>query len=99
MYEEAIESAYDHLIRRVEVVPGRDDLAVIGVKVCLPRGLHNFCMLTGWQQQWGSLQLRLDHLTCFAGGMLGLGAKILQREGDLETAHNVRLVNLPSREV
>lgn len=30
MYAEAIDSAYDHLVQRVEVVPGRDDLTIIG---------------------------------------------------------------------
>jgi hypothetical protein len=33
MYTEAIDSAYEHLIARVEVVPGREDLTTIGVKV------------------------------------------------------------------
>lgn len=32
----------------------------------------------------------LEHLTCFAGGMLGLGARLLEREADLQTGINVR---------
>lgn len=32
----------------------------------------------------------LEHLTCFAGGMLGLGARLLEREEDLQTGFNVR---------
>lgn len=30
MYREAVDSAYEHLIRPVGVVPGRDDLTLIG---------------------------------------------------------------------
>lgn len=32
---------------------------------------------------------RLEHLTCFAGGMLALGAKVLDRPGDLYLAKRV----------
>lgn len=32
----------------------------------------------------------LEHLTCFAGGMFGLGAKLLEREEDMDAAANVR---------
>ena len=34
---------------------------------------------------------RLEHLTCFAGGMLALGAKTLDRPGDLYLAKKVCL--------
>ncbi|GAA5898592.1 hypothetical protein JCM6882_000874 [Rhodosporidiobolus microsporus] len=71
MYEEAIDSAYEHLIRRVETVPGREDLTTIGAVA------------------WGAWKNELQHLTCFAGGMLGLGAKLLARPHDLETGINV----------
>ncbi|KAM0747845.1 seven-hairpin glycosidase [Meredithblackwellia eburnea MCA 4105] len=40
-------------------------------------------------KQWGQWSSRLEHLTCFAGGMLGLGAKLLNRRHDMETALNV----------
>ncbi|GAA5923490.1 hypothetical protein JCM1841_001535 [Sporobolomyces salmonicolor] len=71
MYVEAIESAYEYLIRRIEVVPGREDLAIIG------------------NMNWGTWKAELQHLTCFAGGMLGLGARLLGRPQDLETGINV----------
>ncbi|GAA5940310.1 glycoside hydrolase family 47 protein [Sporobolomyces koalae] len=71
MYEKAIESAYEYLIRPVESVPGREhDLTTIGT------------------MNWGSYRHELQHLTCFAGGMLGLGAKLMQRPRDLEIAKN-----------
>ncbi|GAA6004328.1 hypothetical protein JCM10207_000671 [Rhodosporidiobolus poonsookiae] len=71
MYEAAVESAYEFLIRRVEVVPGREDLTLIG------------------KVEWGTFTPEMQHLTCFAGGMLGLGAKLLDRPYDLETGINV----------
>ncbi|BGP12561.1 hypothetical protein JCM10213v2_000478 [Rhodosporidiobolus nylandii] len=71
MYEDAIDSAYEHLIRRIEVVPGREDLTLIG------------------NVDWGTWKNDLQHLTCFAGGMLGLGAKLLDRPHDLATGENV----------
>ncbi|GAA5825216.1 hypothetical protein JCM10212_002960, partial [Sporobolomyces blumeae] len=37
---------------------------------------------------WGAYRHELQHLTCFAGGMLGLGAKLLDRPKDMETALN-----------
>ncbi|GAA6046607.1 hypothetical protein JCM3770_006236 [Rhodotorula araucariae] len=71
MYRDAVDSAYEHLIRPVEVVPGRQDLTLVG-------SMH-----------FGKWQPGLEHLTCFAGGMLGLGARLLNRPHDLETAINV----------
>ncbi|GAA5838295.1 hypothetical protein JCM9279_003191 [Rhodotorula babjevae] len=71
MYRAAVDSAYDHLIRPVGVVPGRDDLTLIGT------------------MQLGKWQPSLQHLTCFAGGMLGLGARLLDRPHDLDTGINV----------
>lgn len=35
MYTEATDSAYEHLIRHITVVPGRDDLSTIGLAVSL----------------------------------------------------------------
>ncbi|KAK4701339.1 hypothetical protein P7C70_g4893, partial [Phenoliferia sp. Uapishka_3] len=71
MYSEAIDSAYQWLIRPVEVIPGRTGLTTIGVMA------------------WGSWSARLEHLTCFAGGMLGLGSRLLGRQYDMGTALNV----------
>ncbi|GAA6031931.1 hypothetical protein JCM8097_003346 [Rhodosporidiobolus ruineniae] len=71
LYADAIESAYEFLIKPLEVIPGRDDLTTIG------------------NVDWGTWKNELQHLTCFAGGMLGLGAKLLDRPHDLETGINV----------
>lgn len=35
------------------------------------------------------LRLEVEHLTCFAGGMLGMGAKLLNRDEDMSAARNV----------
>ncbi|TNY21998.1 glycoside hydrolase [Rhodotorula diobovata] len=71
MYRDAVDSAYEHLIRPVDVVPGREDLTLVG------------------SVNLGKWQPSLQHLTCFAGGMLGLGARLLNRPHDLDTAINV----------
>ncbi|GAA5969210.1 hypothetical protein JCM11641_007510 [Rhodosporidiobolus odoratus] len=71
MYATAINAAYEHLIKPIESVPGREDLTLIG------------------NLDWGTWKHDLQHLTCFAGAMLGLGAKLLNRPHDLETGINV----------
>lgn len=40
---------------------------------------------------YGQYSATMDHLTCFAGGMLGLGSRLLGREKDFETGVNVSL--------
>ncbi|KAL7410255.1 glycoside hydrolase [Mrakia frigida] len=37
----------------------------------------------------GKFEGSLEHLTCFAGAMIGLGARLLNRPGDLDTAKEV----------
>ncbi|BGP42312.1 hypothetical protein JCM10449v2_006317 [Rhodotorula kratochvilovae] len=76
MYPAAIDAAHEHLVREIEVVPGLEDAVTIG-------DVHYKEMLQGEQMSWFSM--RLDHLTCFAGGMLGLGARLLKRSKDLFT--------------
>lgn len=40
-----------------------------------------------WDNPWDRImQYEMTHLTCFLGGMYGLGAKLFNREKDLETA-------------
>ncbi|KAK4057558.1 hypothetical protein OIO90_001203 [Microbotryomycetes sp. JL221] len=39
-------------------------------------------------QQWGKYSHTWEHLTCFAGGMLGLGSRVLNRPFDMEVAQN-----------
>ncbi|ORY90819.1 glycoside hydrolase [Leucosporidium creatinivorum] len=79
MYTSAIDSAYQHLIRPINVVPGKEGMVTIG-------DLHFRELHEGELKSWYSM--RLDHLTAFAGGMLGLGAKLLDRPKDMETAVN-----------
>jgi hypothetical protein len=93
MYAEATDSAYEHLIRHVKVIPGRDDLSTIGLAVSFFVSLLNYTRASAdvsHSQQWGMYSSTLEHLTCFAGGMLGLGARLLEREEDLQTGINVR---------
>ncbi|SCV68306.1 BQ2448_427 [Microbotryum intermedium] len=66
MYREAIDSAYEYLIRPVDVLPGQDSLTNIG-------------------EFSSEFRPTLQHLSCFAGGMLGLGGKLLARSKDVET--------------
>lgn len=48
--------------------------------------LHKEAMMLGIgkREQTGQLVNEVEHLTCFAGGMLGLGARLLDRPRDLE---------------
>ncbi|GAA5981560.1 hypothetical protein JCM10908_004153 [Rhodotorula pacifica] len=71
MYREAMDSILQYLVRPLEVIPGRHDLALLGT------------------MNWGGWQAELQHLACFAGGMFGLGAKLLGRPHDLDVAINV----------
>ncbi|CAD6900004.1 unnamed protein product [Tilletia controversa] len=71
MYSDSIESAKKYLMREVSVVPNAPSLFNIG-------------------ESYGASSepsMKLEHLASFAGGMLGLGAKLLpDRAGDLEQA-------------
>lgn len=72
MYSEAIDSAKQYLMRDIQGVPHATSLYNIG-------------------ETWGGGRSeptqKLEHLSSFAGGMLGLGAKLLpERASDLELA-------------
>ncbi|KAL8278869.1 hypothetical protein RQP46_008740 [Phenoliferia psychrophenolica] len=41
------------------------------------------------EMTWGTVTSKLEHLTCFAGGMLGLGRELLRLDHDMETALKV----------
>lgn len=78
MYEKAIEVVKEKLLFR-PMTPGGDDI--------LFSGSYN----TGYQPGAGEkpapwLDAEGGHLTCFAGGMFALGAKIFEREEDLDIA-------------
>lgn len=70
VYERSIDKAKETLYVDIDIVPGRDILAV--------GKLEN-----------GRLIPELEHLTCFIGAMLGLGAKLLDRPGDMRDAERV----------
>lgn len=75
MYNQTMGAIKKHMLYR-PMVPGDQDI-----------------LFTGSLLVYGSLQLdmpmlnhEVEHLTCFIGGMVGMGAKIFEREGDLEMA-------------
>ncbi|KAE8541709.1 hypothetical protein D1P53_001880 [Cryptococcus gattii VGV] len=70
VYERSIDKAKETLYVDIDIVPGRDILAI--------GKLEN-----------GRLIPELEHLTCFIGAMLGLGAKLLNRPGDMRDAERV----------
>ncbi|KAI9754856.1 MAG: hypothetical protein M4579_004513 [Chaenotheca gracillima] len=72
LYERAFNVAKDNLFFRPMNEKGQDILLSGDVKV----------------SSSGSPKLipRAQHLTCFAGGMVGIGAKLFQRKEDLQTA-------------
>ncbi|RSH93732.1 hypothetical protein EHS25_006380 [Saitozyma podzolica] len=67
IYERSIDRARKTIYLDIDVVPGRDLLAI--------GKLEN-----------GRLIPEIEHLTCFAGAMLGLGARLLDRKTDLRDA-------------
>jgi mannosyl-oligosaccharide alpha-1,2-mannosidase len=50
-------------------------------------GGKNFTVLGN--VEWGVFTPAVDHLICFSGAMIGLGAKILNRKEDLDLAMRV----------
>lgn len=96
MYEDAIESAKQYLMRSVEV-PGWNNITIIGEmnsavsfdpysNTGLALNLYPGFLQPGLKR-WNPF---LDHLVCFAGGMLGLASRLLDRQNDIELALNVR---------
>jgi hypothetical protein len=74
MYSAAVDSAYDEgLIQPVTVVPGPDN-----------EDLTMFAV-----RHHDAYWPVLDELACFAGGLVGMGAKVLDRARDLVTAEKV----------
>ena len=77
MYEKAIDVANKHLIFRPMIPDEKRDILVLG-------------SMDATENPDGTLELKQEpeqsHLTCFAGAMWGIGAKIFGRETDLEIA-------------
>lgn len=74
MYTTAIDSAHRYLMRSITGLTGVKNMIVVG-------DLHWNERVNGKITSWYST--RLDHLTCFLGGTLSLGSKLLNRPKDL----------------
>lgn len=64
LYEASVEAAKEKLYVEIDIIPGRDLLAIGKV-------------------EYGRLIPEIEHLTCFAGGMLGMGSRLLNRAKDM----------------
>lgn len=76
MYEQSMDVVKEHLIFR-PMLPKEDDVLFCG-KLNVPSNVDT--------KLAGDLLGENAHLTCFAGGMFGMGAKIFDRPDDLEIA-------------
>jgi len=76
MYEKSVEVWKKHLFFR-PMLPNNEDILFSG-KFTVPSNTN--------ETKVGDLTGQNEHLTCFAGGMLGMGAKIFKRPEDLEIA-------------
>ena len=77
MYERSTDVVKKHLIFR-PMLPNEEDILFCG-KLTVPS-------LNEDEPEVGDLEGENAHLTCFAGGMLGMGAKLFDRPEDLEIA-------------
>ncbi|KAH4260117.1 alpha-1,2-Mannosidase [Parastagonospora nodorum] len=76
MYEQSMDVVKEHLIFR-PMLPKEDDVLFCG-KLNVPSRVKDLVP--------GDLTGEYAHLTCFAGGMFGIGAKLFNRPNDLEIA-------------
>jgi mannosyl-oligosaccharide alpha-1,2-mannosidase len=76
MYEQSMDVVKDNLVFR-PMLPNNDDVLFCG-KLNVPSRVEDTAV--------GDLTGENAHLTCFAGGMFGMGAKIFDRPNDLEIA-------------
>ncbi|KAF1843812.1 glycoside hydrolase family 47 protein [Cucurbitaria berberidis CBS 394.84] len=76
MYEQSMDVVKEHLIFR-PMLPNEDDILFCG-KLNVPSNTDD--------TKVGDLDAENAHLTCFAGGMFGMGAKLFDRPEDLEIA-------------
>ncbi|KAK4988652.1 hypothetical protein LTR66_007258 [Elasticomyces elasticus] len=75
MYEKSVETIIDKLLFR-PMTPENHDILMSGTWRAFSEPDKNGL--------YGNLSPNGEHLTCFAGGMFALGAKIFDRPGDLE---------------
>ncbi|KAI4922131.1 hypothetical protein J4E90_000559 [Alternaria incomplexa] len=76
MYEQSMDVVKKHLLFR-PMLPKGEDVLFSG-KLNVPSNIDDAKM--------GDLTAENAHLTCFAGGMFGMGAKLFDRPDDLEIA-------------
>lgn len=76
MYEQAMDVVKEHLVFR-PMLPKEENILFCG-KILVPSSKDD--------TKVGDLTSENAHLTCFAGGMLGMGAKLFNRPEDLEIA-------------
>jgi mannosyl-oligosaccharide alpha-1,2-mannosidase len=76
MYEQSMDVVKEHLIFR-PMLPKEDDVLFCG-KLNVPSRIQDLVS--------GDLTGENAHLTCFAGGMFGMGARLFDRPKDLEIA-------------
>jgi mannosyl-oligosaccharide alpha-1,2-mannosidase len=76
MYETSMDVVKEHLLFR-PMVPNMEDILFSG-KLNAPSNLDD--------TKAGDLTAENAHLTCFAGGMFGMGAKLFDRPEDLDVA-------------
>lgn len=91
MYAEAMDSAYDHIIKDA-AIPG-EDLVLVGE---LSYGQYKPSLehLVRFGQSACVSSVDPGEQTCFAGAMMGLGGKLLDRTRDLATASKVSSLQL-----
>lgn len=94
-----IDSAFEYLIKEHQLLGGRLEQygkffadSVDSAHRWLLRGINsvpNTPLLVMGQSNGRSYTPKLEHLTCFTGGSIGMGAKLLSRKHDLDIARRV----------
>lgn len=94
-----IDSAFEYLIKEHQLLGGRLEQygkffadSVDSAHRWLLRGINsvpNTPLLVMGQSNGRSYTPKLEHLTCFTGGSIGMGAKLLSRMHDLDIARRV----------
>ena len=82
MYEQAVDAANKHLLFRPMLKDGQWPSPVLGLGQAEVRADLDLDR----EQGNPHLQAEYAHLTCFAGGMWGLGSRLFDRPADLEIA-------------
>lgn len=87
MYGAAVDSVHEFLIKEIEVEP--IDGPTLGPPGTTPAKNGLVKTVLG-DLSYGNFVPRIEHLACFAAGMLALGGKLLGRQKDFVTGEKVR---------